>query len=633
MEMSLSKRQSQILQVLKNSSYEVSGNDLANLLNVTSRTIRNEIKNINSLLEVKCIQSNSQGYFLDCSSEGWMKLIDVEDENIKNQLLRIVLANEVALNVDGLCEQFYMSRKRFMLILDSLKPIMQEFNLTFKVEMNRLYIIGSEFNKRALISSLIYREANNDIANIQTISLFFSDINLNELKTLVNGIVKKYSYYIKDYYGDNLILNLAIAISRMKKGFVLNESCFPDLSWDMDETSFKMVYELKAVLETNYDIVIDAHNVEYLRGLLLGLMKPVYLHNYITQMEQESDTNIYQSMKRILTKTFDYFMLDIDVDDFLINFVIHINAMINRCRLNINVNNLLQYNIQMNCPFVYEVAVFIAVEIEKEFHIRIPDSEIGFIAMHIGFAIESSMESIGKIRIMFLYGNYLNIVEKVSQYIMDKYGDKVEILSQEVCSMQNPADLIVSMIDGPILLADTVQISPFLTPKDKTCVDEAIRKCEKEKTNKIIKKDLIQYFHQNLFFINEKPLSKEECISFLGQQLEDFGVVPSGFTQSVNDREELSSTCFFDHFAIPHSIELNAIKTTIAVMISKVPIKWEEQNVKFIMMLANNKEDRKNFMVLYDGIINLLCDYQNLNYILEAKNYNDFIDIIVKSVN
>ena len=77
----------------------------------------------------------------------------------------------------------------------------------------------------------------------------------------MNGIVKKYSYYIKDYYGDNLILNLAIAISRMKKGFVLNESCFPDLSWDMDETSFKMVYELKAVLETNYDIVIDAHNV------------------------------------------------------------------------------------------------------------------------------------------------------------------------------------------------------------------------------------------------------------------------------------------------------------------------------------------------------------------------------------
>lgn len=61
--MSLSKRQSQILQVLKNSSYEVSGNDLANLLNVTSRTIRNEIKNINSLLEVKCIQSNSQDTF------------------------------------------------------------------------------------------------------------------------------------------------------------------------------------------------------------------------------------------------------------------------------------------------------------------------------------------------------------------------------------------------------------------------------------------------------------------------------------------------------------------------------------------------------------------------------------------
>ena len=39
-------------------------------------------------------------------------------------------------------------------------------------------------------------------------------------------LLKNYSYYIKDYYGDNLILNLAIAISRMKKGFVLNESVF-----------------------------------------------------------------------------------------------------------------------------------------------------------------------------------------------------------------------------------------------------------------------------------------------------------------------------------------------------------------------------------------------------------------------
>ena len=80
---------------------------------------------------------------------------------------------------------------------------------------------------------------------------------------------------------------------------------------------------------------------------------------------------------------------------------------------------------------------------------------------------------------MFLSGNYLNLLEKVSQYIMDKYGDKVEILSQEECSMKNPADLVVSMIEGPILLADTVQISPFLTPKDKTSIDEAIRKCEK----------------------------------------------------------------------------------------------------------------------------------------------------------
>ena len=207
------------------------------------------------------------------------------------------------------------------------------------------------------------------------------------------------------------------------------------------------------------------------------------------------------------------------------------------------------------------------------------------------------------------------------------------MIYQEDYSIQSSVDLIISAVESPMVLTDTVQISPFLTLKDKMLIDEAIRKCEKTNSNKYIKKNVIQCFHENLFFKNNADLNKEECISFLGKKLEDFGVVPNGYTSSVIDRENLSSTCFFDQFAIPHSIELNAYKTTIAVMLSKKPIQWGHQKVKFVMMLAINNEDRKDFMKLYDGIIDLLCNYQNLNHILEAIDYEDFIDILLKSVN
>ena len=631
--MDLSKRQSQLLKILKNSSQEITGNDLANLLNVTSRTIRNEVKQINSLLEVKCIQSNTQGYYIDCDAIEWMKFVDVEDDNLKNQLLRILLANESILYLDALCDQFYMGRKRFLGLVNDIIPILKEFHLEIELEQNRISIIGSEFDKRALISSLIYHEANNDIVDLQTLSSFFSEINLLELKKIVSEVIKKYHYFIKDYYGDNLVLNLAIAISRIKKGFILEGACFSDITWEVDVTSQKMLVELKEILEKTYDISIDEHNMEYLRGLLLGLMKPVYLHNYIRKVQQESDENIYLIMSRILTKVFDYFMLKIDKDEFLLNFVVHINAMINRCRLNINVNNLLQYNLQYHCPFVYEVAVFIASEIEKIFQIRIPDSEIGFIAIHIVFAIESSIDSTKKVKILLLSGNYIDIQKKIASYIEDKYENKIEMIYQEDYSIQSSVDLIISAVESPMVLTDTVQISPFLTLKDKMLIDEAIRKCEKTNSNKYIKKNVIQCFHENLFFKNNADLNKEECISFLGKKLEDFGVVPNGYTSSVIDRENLSSTCFFDQFAIPHSIELNAYKTTIAVMLSKKPIQWGHQKVKFVMMLAINNEDRKDFMKLYDGIIDLLCNYQNLNHILEAIDYEDFIDILLKSVN
>lgn len=74
------------------------------------------------------------------------------------------------------------------------------------------------------------------------------------------------------------------------------------------------------------------------------------------------------------------------------------------------------------------------------------------------------------------------------------------------------------------------------------------------------------------------------------------------FLNSVFEREKLSSTAF-GNYAIPHSLKIIAKKTTISVVLSKKPIKWDNTNVNFIFLLCVNQNDKDKFRELFSSII------------------------------
>ena len=173
-----------------------------------------------------------------------------------------------------------------------------------------------------------------------------------------------------------------------------------------------------------------------------------------------------------------------------------------------------------------------------------------------------------------------------------------------------------------------LSISPFYTMMDHINVDNAIHACLQEKGKNYRNQFLSSFFHEKLFFKGDDFRNKEEIIRFLGQKIIDFGLAEEGFVESVLKRESLSSTCFFETFAIPHAMDLNARKTMLCVLVSEAGIPWDEHRIHIVLMIAVQQKDRKEFMKLYNGIVQSLENPQKVKQLISANSHVEFINYL-----
>lgn len=102
-------------------------------------------------------------------------------------------------------------------------------------------------------------------------------------------------------------------------------------------------------------------------------------------------------------------------------------------------------------------------------------------------------------------------------------------------------------------------------------------------------------------------------------------MVKKGFIESVLQREKLSPTCYFDTFAIPHATELNAKHTMCCVALSKKGIPWQDSRVHIVLMIAVRKEDRNEFMELYEAILQSLDSKEKVQEIMKSNSFEEFV--------
>ena len=111
--------------------------------------------------------------------------------------------------------------------------------------------------------------------------------------------------------------------------------------------------------------------------------------------------------------------------------------------------------------------------------------------------------------------------------------------------------------------------------------------------------------------------------------LEQADAVGPGFLAQVKERERLSTTAFTSGAAIPHTIEMTAARTAIAVCLADRPIDWEGTPVTLVAMLCLSADSRDAFGDVFDAVIKALVDPVKVAHLAAAGSYDEFVATVL----
>ena len=619
----------------------VSAANLASIMGVSERSIKNYISEINSV-EKNLIHSSRKGYQID--AERGKTVIQSKKKNIPqnsqeriNYIITQILyndadqgsrtdlydiADEIFVSFETIKKDMYKVRKKFL-----------EYDLYLTSAGSTVTVEGNELDKRKALSNILYEEFADHIMSMDVIKNIYPWCDLELLQKIIETKCEEYHYFINEYALTNLMLDIVIGIDRMKKERTFENEKREDKRIGIREQ--ELARNIATEIENHFHVTYSATEFEELTIILLShLMKMDFSainKENLEKMVGSECVNIVKQLNDILKNTY---FVDIDNLDFIIKFTLHIKNMLVRLRNGYKIKNPLVTHIKNTCPLIFECAVDVSNKIHELTNYELSEDEIGYIALHIGGNLETQKTKRKVISCALLYPQYYDfsnkMVEELKNHHQEHLDVKTVITSVDEIKKLDKTDLIITTIPiSNLVRMETVLITPFLNEKDDKEISSMMDKIILRKKKAKLKQHLMQISNPEFFYKNREFSGKEEAILFMADIMKKEGYVDENFDTEIFERERQASTAF-DHIAVPHSLQMNAKKTGMFVLLNeKKPIIWNENPVSIVFMFAVSREERAIFHDVYDNLIVLLLDKTNAVKVVESATYIDFIEAVI----
>lgn len=629
------RKQEELINYLYTHNEKVTANILSKALNLSIRTIKSYIAELN-MNYPSLISSNNRGYVIDkVKANSLLQYKDDIPQDYESRCIYIIkktlLEKQDYIDIFDLCEELFISYSTLKKDIYKMNTSFANFKITFSSENNKLHVGGSEQNKRKLISHVMSEEVSGNFLNLTLLQESFPDYDLDDACTLIKDICKQHHYYLNDFSCVNFILHVTIMVSRINHGnHIINNNELIQVTNKNDE---KIAKELCLALEQVFNVSFNSS--EILEIYILFKNNANYINDENENVSLLVSDEIIQITKNIIKNVDEHFFINLDSDNFITPFMLHLKNLKNRLIKNNLLKNPMLDSIKISCPTIYDISTFIAYQLTLSFHENVNEDEIAFIALHVGTEIERQKKEETKVSCLLLCPEYLNITSTLHKKIMMDFGDQLTIqksISFENEILGNNFDLLITTV--PVLESTnyfTVLLPPFPMSYEKNKILDAIIRIENTKKSQILTNNLNFYFNEKLFYSMNEDISKSAVINELAERMINLGYVEENFKEEIWKRETASSTAFMN-IAIPHPMKMSAYKTSIGVVISHKGIDWGNQHfVNVVFMIAFNKIDNKHFHALYESLVLLFNEPIVISEIKKCKNFNDFKDIVIKN--
>lgn len=617
--------------------------ELSTEFQLSTRTIKKYISDIN-ISSPNLIESSRQGYRINSQILNNLRtelnqnnIIPQTPEERLNYILKTLLIKKHSqnqANIYDFMNELYVSESTFRADCQKINNICEKYNCSLQISKDIVRINGSEKNKRKILNSYIVNESQNHFGDEQFLKGLFPNLDFTFIKQTIQSTFEEHHYFMNDFSLSNFVRHVAITINRIQNGCKQNHT---DQQIDTTSNEYKIAKDLSSKFESFFDIFFTYTEIYELALLIICRGNSINTTKS-TKSEVASfvGDELIDFVTQLCQKTKTLFAIYLDTPEFIDRFSIHLHNLLIRNDNDLLNNNPLKNKIKIQCPFIYEVAVYIANQIKEQYNISLNDDEITYISFHIGGILELQKSLQSKLPTILLIPEYYNLKKSLSSKIQNLFQNDLIILDiytsiDNYLSYAPEHDLLLSsysinhFIDKPNLY-----ITPFLTQRDineiRNIINVVRQRKKKENRSSYIKK----IFKKEFFSIDKTYFSQIEAIDDICNILYKNKYVTSSYVDEVKEREALSSTAF-GNFAIPHSLHINCLNTAIYVHIQEKPIKWGNQYINIIFLLSISDNDRAKFREIFEHITDTINSDDNLPKIRKVKTYEDLIDIFINA--
>lgn len=641
-------REKRLLELLLKAEHRYTTSDLANLLHVSQRTVKSDIKHLKEELKGTGCELNSQagkGTWLICTEEGKKAvrrlLMDHEagsfdtPEKRKYHVILKILDAPSYISMESIADSLYVSKGTIVNDVGESTAFLERQGLTLEKRAKYgVRVIGKESRIRiaraAAVSKLVRLQGNHLQEKLQP---FFDDVDLAKVQRTLRAMEDHFGFVFADMSYAEMVMNVAIVVERSRCG--LNCSATEaELEGYRGKAEWQIGEYLAGALEREFDIGLPDDEIAYLTMNLLGakfqdIREEAKTHRGIRDLE----TLDHNKLDEILRRVEEVYQEEILWDQMLKNTLyMHLEGMFNRLSHRIHLDNPIKQMVKDTLAYEYDIATYIARLIMEQFELVLGDDEICDIALYLGASFERKRMAARTLAPTVVIacgtgmGTSLYFEARMKSVFPDIIVRKVLPISrirEEVEKEQQ--DCVISTVPLVLEGVKVVQVSPMLNARDIEQIKQALYPVQKAGSQKQ------QESYPNLYgLLNEKITilkcdckSLEEVIGLLGQRMIREKYADSGFIESVMKRERMAFTSIGDAVAIPHAFEGHVLKTGIGLMTLKKPIMWGEERVQIVLMLAVDPKATDKWRDIFGELADLTKNGAELRRILDADKFSD----------
>lgn len=634
------QRQKNIIKDLKYSKMSIK--EISEKQNVTERTIRNDIKAINEELrpfESELLKNKDGNYFLFINDGKVFNEFEKQEllnfefdfsepkDRITYISLRYLFSAKY-IKSDEFLDEMFISRSSMQNDMKDVRELLAKYNLDFDVKPNYgLKLIGEEKDIRNTISYLLNKvNENKYYSTIDDFSLIFDKGILKKIYNIIVKNINNSDVKLSDFALNNLVIHIAIAIRRIE----INQYFEKKLNNEFTHTSeFEIAKKIVNDIEREFSLDFPIDEVYYITMHLLGTK--LILNKNVKTISSKDDIKILDLATKMIKAVDKEMRVNLIKDPELFNSIVqHLKPSIYRYNNNMNIRNPLLSSIKANYPSAFDAAKIASKVIEEELGIKFNEDELGYIAIHLGAAIERDKLNYKIARTLLVCTTGLGSSKLLKYKLESRFSDKIEIVdTTEFYNIDKYRDKSLDLVISTVPFKSQLDV-PVIYITD-ILGDTSFGEIDNFINNFNMSKDF-EFLNMNDIYLDLDFSTKEKVLKYLTDEIVKKGKTPESLYESIMEREHIATTSFGNNVAIPHPIEPIAKETFITIGVLKNPIIWSDKKVQLIIVLNVAKNTAQNYDSMYKLLLQIIDNDKDVKDLINSNSAKELYDKIVDKI-